>query len=107
MQADIVILLRDVAYAMFKNGWQSSSLAAEAATTIERQRKQIESLRSERDAIRAETIEAAAIIADEYECSLMDYGGSVDAKHFYEGGVLDAGTGIAAAIRAMGNGEKP
>lgn len=39
-----------------------------------------------------------AEIADSYECYLADYGGSVDAEHFYQGGVIDAGAGIAKAI---------
>lgn len=43
--------------------------------------------------------ERCAQIAYAYECSLSDYGGSVDAKKFYEGGVGDASVGIAAAIR--------
>jgi hypothetical protein len=50
---------------------------------------------------RREALEEATKIADEYECHLMGYGGSVDAKNFYEGGMLDAGQGIAAAIRAL------
>lgn len=62
-------------------------------------------VRRDRDAIarraRKEALEEATKIADEYECHLMGYGGSVDAKNFYEGGMLDAGQGIAAAIRAL------
>ncbi len=50
---------------------------------------------------RREALEEAAKIADDYECHLMSYGGSVDAQHFYEGGMLDAGQGIAIAIRAL------
>ncbi len=50
---------------------------------------------------RHEALEEAAKIADDYECHLASYGGSVDAQHFYEGGMLDAGQGIALAIRAL------
>ena len=43
----------------------------------------------------------AAKVAYDYECSLADYGDSVDAKHFYEGGVGDASIGISKAIRSL------
>ena len=51
------------------------------------------------EARKAAFIEAAEI-AYAYECSLADYDGSVDAKHFYEGGVGDASIGISKALRA-------
>ena len=57
--------------------------------------------------IRNAALEAAAKVADEFECSLADYGDSVDAQRFYEGGMLDAGIGIAAAIRALKSGAPP
>jgi hypothetical protein len=57
--------------------------------------------------IRNAALEEAAKVADEFECSLADYGGSVDAQHFYEGGMLDAGVGIAAAIRALKSDPAP
>lgn len=63
--------------------------------------REIERLRAREATVREEALEEAVKIADEYECHLMDYGGSVDAQHFYEGGMLDAGQGIAAAIRAL------
>lgn len=54
----------------------------EAADRIEALERENATLRAERAAI----IEKAALIADEYECHLADYGGSVDAKNFYENG---------------------
>lgn len=50
---------------------------------------------------RAAALEEAAKVAYDYECSLADYGDSVDAKHFYEGGVGDASIGISKAIRSL------
>jgi hypothetical protein len=57
--------------------------------------------------IRNAALEEAAKVAAEFECSLSDYGGSVDAQHFYEGGVTDAALGIAAAIRALKSDPAP
>lgn len=57
--------------------------------------------------IRNAALEEAAKVADEFECSLADYGGSVDAQRFYEGGMFDAGVGIAAAIRALKSSAAP
>lgn len=96
--SDIVDNLRTTA-AMMNLGerfsWGSdTALMEEAAETIT-------SLRREVEEARGKALEEAAAIADDYECSLADYGGSVDAQHFYEGGMLDAGVGIAAAIRAL------
>ncbi|WP_313522434.1 hypothetical protein [Shinella sp.] len=79
-----------------------SGIFGEAADRIEALERENATLRAEKAAI----IEKAAFIADEYECHLADYGGSADARNFYEAGMLDAGQGIAAAIRNMGGGDK-
>ena len=79
----------------------------EAADRIEELERQLARFRSDRSYIIgfndgwSSAVEEAAKIADEYECHLLSYGGSVDAQHFYEGGMLDAGQGIAEAIRAL------
>lgn len=69
----------------------------------------VESAIAEIDAIlatRASDIQAerekCAKIADNYECSLVEYAGGLSAQTFYEGGVNDASVGIAAAIRKGG-----
>ncbi len=77
------------------------NLVPEVADRIEELERENAELRSMLANKRREALEEAAKIADDYECHLMSYGGSVDAQHFYEGGMLDAGQGIAIAIRAL------
>ncbi len=76
-------------------------LMVEAANRIEQLERENAELRAMLANRRREALEEAAKIADDYECHLASYGGSVDAQHFYEGGMLDAGQGIALAIRAL------
>ena len=77
----------------------ASALTNEAAREITLLRQQLASAR-------VAALEEAAKVSSEYECHLLEYDESLDAKVHYESGMLDAGQGIATAIRSLKSGQE-